>query len=55
MASAESQQRGSRVDVLPVVVRVGDAEVAGVFIRVVVTVPDQGCLPMVMKVGATWM
>jgi hypothetical protein len=41
----------ARVDVVPVVVVVGDAEVSGVFNTVGVGVADQRCLPVVMGEG----
>lgn len=51
MARAEAEGRSTRVDVRPVVVGVGDAQVAGVFFFVAVAVPDEGGLPVVVDVA----
>lgn len=44
VACAEPERWGTRVDVAPVVVRVGDVQVAGVFSTVGVGVANQGGL-----------
>jgi predicted phosphoribosyltransferase len=48
---AEAEQRLAAVDVLPVVVGVGDVELASVFVCVAVTVADEGCLEMIVQVS----
>jgi hypothetical protein len=40
----------ARVDVIPVIVVVGDSQVASILGRVAVRVTDQGALPVVMEV-----
>lgn len=47
---AEADAGVARVDVDPVVVGVGDAEVAGVLVGVAVRVADEGALPVVVEV-----
>lgn len=44
VAGAKSERWGTRVDVAPVVVGIGDVQVAGVFSTVGVGVTDQGGL-----------
>ena len=51
MGSAETDQGHARVDVLPVVVGVGDVELAGVLIAVAVAVADERGLVVVVEVG----
>jgi hypothetical protein len=41
MAGSETERRGTRVQVLPVVVHVGHCQVAGIFVAVVVAVTDE--------------
>lgn len=48
---AESHRRRTRVDVDPVVVRVGDVEVSGVLIGIAVAVTDERGLPVVVELG----
>ena len=50
MASAESEGGDTRVNVLPVVVGIGDVKVAGVLLGVAIGVADEGALPMVVEV-----
>lgn len=50
MRSAETQQRHAAVDVLPVVVSVGDAQLALVFAAVVIAVADERGLEVVVEV-----
>jgi type III secretory pathway component EscU len=52
MTCAEAQRWRSGTTVLPVVICVGDAEVARVFGTVLVAVANQGCLPVIMEVVA---
>lgn len=51
MASAKADRWGTRVDVVPVVIVLGDTEVAGVFRSVAVAVSDQVGLPVVVDVA----
>lgn len=51
MASSETEARSTRVDVAPVVVGVGDDQVASVLVAVAVGVADQTGLPVVVEVG----
>jgi hypothetical protein len=51
VASTEAEGRTTRVDVVPVVVVLGDAQVTGVLIAVAVRVTDQGGLPVVVDEG----
>lgn len=51
MAGAEAERWTARVEVRPVVVVVGDAEMASVFGAVAVRVADERCLPVVVDVG----
>jgi hypothetical protein len=51
VAGTEADAGGARVDVVPVVVVLGDAEVAGVLGAVGVGVPDEGRLPVVVDVA----
>lgn len=51
VASTETDGRGAGVDVVPVVVGIGDSQVSGVFITVVVGVSDEGGLPVVVQEG----
>lgn len=51
MGSAEADQGHAGVDVLPVVVGVGDVELAGVLLGVAVAVADERGLVVVMEVG----
>jgi hypothetical protein len=48
---AEAEQRHARVDVLPVVVGVGDVQLAFVFVAVAVGLADEGCLIVVVEIG----
>lgn len=48
---AEADRWGARVDVVPVVVVLGNVEVTGVLSAVAVRVTNQGGLPVVVKVG----
>lgn len=50
VSGAEAERRPARVDVLPVVVVVGDGEVASVFVAVAVRVADKAGLPVVVEV-----
>jgi hypothetical protein len=47
VARAEAERRRARADVIPVVVVVGDTEVALVLGAVVVGMADEGCLPLI--------
>ena len=51
MAGTEAERGGTGVDVVPVVVGVGDAEVAGVLVAVAVGVADEGSLVVVVDEG----
>lgn len=51
VASTETEGRTARVDVVPVVVVLGDVQVTGVLIAVAVGVSDQGGLPVVVDEG----
>ena len=51
VGSAESEQRHAGVDVLPVVVGIGDAQLALVFAAVVVAVADERSFEVVVEVG----
>lgn len=51
VAGSEADAGGARVDVVPVVVVLGHAEVAGVLGAVGVGVADEGGLPVVVDVG----
>ena len=51
MGSAEADQGHAGVDVLPVVVGVGDVEFAGVLVAVAVAVADERGLVVVVEVG----
>lgn len=51
MGSAETDQGHAGVDVLPVVVGVGDVELAGVLIAVAVAVADERGLVVVVEDG----
>lgn len=51
VASTETDGWTAGVEVLQVVVGVGDVEVTGIFGLVAVRVADEGCLPMVVDVG----
>lgn len=51
VGSAEADQGHAGVDVLPVVVGVGDVELAGVLLGVAVAVADERGLVVVMEVG----
>lgn len=51
MTCSEADRRSARVDVIPVVVVVGDAEMSGVFGTVGVRVAYQRCLPVVVEEG----
>lgn len=53
VAGAESYRWTARPDILPVVVGIGDAQVAAVLIAVVLAVTDEGGLPVVVEVDAT--
>lgn len=48
---AEAHRRRARVDVDPVVVRVGDVEVSGVLVGIAVAVTDERGLPVVVELG----
>lgn len=52
MTSAEAQRWAARTKVSPVVVGVGDAQVAAVLCTVVLAVSDQRSLPVVVEVCA---
>jgi len=54
VAGAESERWPARSAVFPVVVCVGDAEMALVLAAVAVAVSDEGCFPVVMEVCATY-
>lgn len=51
MAGTEAERGSAGVDVVPVVVGVGDGEVAAVLVLVAVGVADQGGLPVVVDEG----
>lgn len=51
VSGAESEGWPARSAVFPVVIRVGDAEMALVLVAVAVAVSDQGCFPVIMEVG----
>jgi len=51
VGGAEAEQGLARVDVLPVVVGVGDVQLALVLVAVAVAVADQGGLEVVVEVG----
>lgn len=51
MAGTEAERRSARVDVVPVVVAVGNAEVTGVLGAVAVGVSDEGGLVVVVDEG----
>lgn len=51
MHSSETDGGLAGVDVLPVVVGVGNVECAGVLVGVAVGVTDERCLPVVVEVG----
>lgn len=51
MSGSESEGRPTRVDVLPMVVGVCDAQVAGIFVSVAIGVTDEGRLVVVMELG----
>lgn len=51
MTGTETEGRTARVDVVPVVVAVGNTEVTGVLVAVAVGVSDKGCLPVVVDEG----
>lgn len=50
MAGSEAERRSTGVQVLPVVVVVGNSEMASILSRVAVRVSNKGCLPVVMEV-----
>lgn len=52
MASTESQGRTTRSTVLPVVVRIGNTKVTGIFGTIAITVSNKTGLPVVMEIGA---
>jgi hypothetical protein len=52
VAGTEAQRRGTRVDVVPPVVVVGDAEVASVLGTVAGRVSDQRALPLRLMLAA---
>lgn len=51
MASTEAERGTAGVDVVPVVVGIGDGQVAAVLVLVAVGVADQGGLPVVVDEG----
>lgn len=51
MGSSETDGWAAGVDVLEVVVGVGDDQVSGILISVGVRVADEGCLEVVVEVG----
>jgi len=51
VGGAEAEERGARVDVLEVVVGVGDVQLAFVLGAVAVAVADERGLPVVVEVG----
>jgi hypothetical protein len=51
VGSTEADQGHAAVDVLPVVVGVGDVELAGVLVAVAVAVADEGGLVVVVEDG----
>lgn len=50
MASAKSERWATGAKILPVVIGIGNAKVAGVFGSIVITVPHETRLEMIMKV-----
>lgn len=51
MTGAEAERRSARVDVVPVVVAVGDTQVTSVLVAVAVGVTDKGGLVVVVDEG----
>lgn len=51
VSSTETNRRATGVNVLPVVVGIGDAEMSLIFGGVGVGVTDEGCLPVVVDEG----
>ena len=51
VAGTETDGWSTGVDVVPVVVGIGDSQVSGVFVAVVVGVSDEGGLPVVVQEG----
>ena len=51
MAGAEAERRAARVEVLEVIVGIGNGQVALIFGAVGVGVADQRCLPVVVQEG----
>lgn len=48
VTSAEADGRGARVDVVPVIVALGDVQVARILVAIAVGMTDQRCLPVIV-------